>query len=169
MGSQREIRRRSVFWGGGWSARRSPRGWRRWATFGWTDVIDLGDISTACGAEMLLPIWLRLMSDDPLEDHSPSQTVEADARLPRLVEQPWLERHPQRLGRGPGGSHVDERSDHRGSARPSLLDDVMVASSMPDSLPCLVSRQRSVPAICGSCAAVEFRTAGPCLCGLSER
>ncbi len=28
--------------------------------FGWTDVIDLGDISTARGAEMLLPMWLRL-------------------------------------------------------------------------------------------------------------
>ena len=29
-------------------------------TFGWTDIIDLGDISTARGTEMLLPIWLRL-------------------------------------------------------------------------------------------------------------
>jgi predicted dinucleotide-binding enzyme len=29
--------------------------------FGHTDVIDLGDLSTARGAEMLLPIWLRLM------------------------------------------------------------------------------------------------------------
>jgi predicted dinucleotide-binding enzyme len=28
---------------------------------GHTDVIDLGDLSTARGAEMLLPIWLRLM------------------------------------------------------------------------------------------------------------
>jgi predicted dinucleotide-binding enzyme len=28
--------------------------------FGWTDIIDLGDISTARGTEMLLPIWLRL-------------------------------------------------------------------------------------------------------------
>lgn len=28
--------------------------------FGHTDVIDLGDITTARGAEMLLPIWLRL-------------------------------------------------------------------------------------------------------------
>ena len=28
--------------------------------FGHTDVIDLGDISTARGTEMLLPIWLRL-------------------------------------------------------------------------------------------------------------
>jgi predicted dinucleotide-binding enzyme len=29
--------------------------------FGWRDVIDLGDITTARGAEMLMPIWLRLM------------------------------------------------------------------------------------------------------------
>ncbi|MEV1143807.1 NAD(P)-binding domain-containing protein [Micromonospora sp. NPDC049799] len=29
-------------------------------SFGHTDVIDLGDISTARGTEMLLPIWLRL-------------------------------------------------------------------------------------------------------------
>jgi len=28
--------------------------------FGHTDVIDLGDITTARGAEMLLPVWLRL-------------------------------------------------------------------------------------------------------------
>ena len=28
---------------------------------GHTDVIDLGDLSTARGTEMLLPIWLRLM------------------------------------------------------------------------------------------------------------
>jgi predicted dinucleotide-binding enzyme len=28
--------------------------------FGWRDVIDLGDITAARGAEMLLPIWLRL-------------------------------------------------------------------------------------------------------------
>jgi predicted dinucleotide-binding enzyme len=28
---------------------------------GWTDVIDLGDITTARGTEMLLPIWVRLM------------------------------------------------------------------------------------------------------------
>lgn len=32
---------------------------RQW--FGWRRVIDLGDITTARGAEMLLPIWLRLM------------------------------------------------------------------------------------------------------------
>ena len=30
-------------------------------TIGHTDVIDLGDLSTARGTEMLLPIWLRLM------------------------------------------------------------------------------------------------------------
>ena len=30
-------------------------------SFGWKDVIDLGDISAARGAEMILPIWLRLM------------------------------------------------------------------------------------------------------------
>ena len=29
-------------------------------SFGWTDVIDLGDITTARGTEMLLPIWVRL-------------------------------------------------------------------------------------------------------------
>jgi 8-hydroxy-5-deazaflavin:NADPH oxidoreductase len=29
--------------------------------FGWRDVIDLGDITTARGMEMLLPIWVRLM------------------------------------------------------------------------------------------------------------
>ena len=28
--------------------------------FGHTDVIDLGDLSTARGTEMLLPVWLRL-------------------------------------------------------------------------------------------------------------
>jgi predicted dinucleotide-binding enzyme len=29
--------------------------------FGWSDVIDLGDITTARGTEMYLPIWLRLL------------------------------------------------------------------------------------------------------------
>ena len=29
-------------------------------TFGWKSPLDLGDISTARGTEMLLPIWLRL-------------------------------------------------------------------------------------------------------------
>ena len=28
--------------------------------FGWTDIIDLGDITTARGTEMLLPMWLRI-------------------------------------------------------------------------------------------------------------
>lgn len=27
--------------------------------FGWTDIIDLGDITTARGLEMILPLWLR--------------------------------------------------------------------------------------------------------------
>jgi 8-hydroxy-5-deazaflavin:NADPH oxidoreductase len=31
------------------------------ADFGHTDVIDLGDLSTARGAEMYLPLWLRVM------------------------------------------------------------------------------------------------------------
>ena len=31
---------------------------RQW--FGWRNVIDLGDITTARGVEMLLPVWLRL-------------------------------------------------------------------------------------------------------------
>lgn len=36
--------------------------------FGWRNVIDLGDITTARGAEMVLPIWVRLMGalDTPL-------------------------------------------------------------------------------------------------------
>ena len=29
--------------------------------FGWRSVIDLGEITTARGAEMILPIWVRLM------------------------------------------------------------------------------------------------------------
>lgn len=32
---------------------------RQW--FGWQSVIDLGDISTARGAEMILPLWIRVM------------------------------------------------------------------------------------------------------------
>jgi predicted dinucleotide-binding enzyme len=28
--------------------------------FGWRHVLDLGDITTACGVEMYLPLWLRL-------------------------------------------------------------------------------------------------------------
>jgi predicted dinucleotide-binding enzyme len=31
---------------------------RQW--FGWREVIDVGDITTARGTEMLLPIWVRL-------------------------------------------------------------------------------------------------------------
>jgi predicted dinucleotide-binding enzyme len=31
-------------------------------SFGWRDIIDLGELSTARGPEMLLPIWLRLVS-----------------------------------------------------------------------------------------------------------
>lgn len=30
--------------------------------FGWTDVIDLGDITTARGTEMVLPLWVRTMN-----------------------------------------------------------------------------------------------------------
>jgi 8-hydroxy-5-deazaflavin:NADPH oxidoreductase len=30
--------------------------------FGWKNVIDMGDITTARGTEQLLPIWVRLMS-----------------------------------------------------------------------------------------------------------
>jgi predicted dinucleotide-binding enzyme len=29
--------------------------------FGWSDVVDLGDITTARGTEMYLPLWLRIM------------------------------------------------------------------------------------------------------------
>lgn len=29
--------------------------------FGWTDILDLGDITTARGPEMWLPLWLRVM------------------------------------------------------------------------------------------------------------
>jgi predicted dinucleotide-binding enzyme len=29
-------------------------------SFGWEDIIDLGDITTARGPEMYLPLWLRL-------------------------------------------------------------------------------------------------------------
>jgi predicted dinucleotide-binding enzyme len=28
--------------------------------FGWRQVIDLGDITTARGTEMILPLWVRL-------------------------------------------------------------------------------------------------------------
>ena len=30
--------------------------------FGWVDIIDLGDLTTARGAEMVLPLWIRLVS-----------------------------------------------------------------------------------------------------------
>jgi len=30
-------------------------------SFGWKNIIDLGDITSARGAEMILPLWLRLM------------------------------------------------------------------------------------------------------------
>src|SRR5918997_7163002 len=30
-------------------------------SFGWIDIIDLGDITTSRGTEMLLPIWVRLI------------------------------------------------------------------------------------------------------------
>jgi predicted dinucleotide-binding enzyme len=29
--------------------------------FGWKEIIDLGDITTARGTEMVLPLWIRLM------------------------------------------------------------------------------------------------------------
>ncbi len=29
-------------------------------SFGWKDILDLGDITTARGVEMYLPLWLRL-------------------------------------------------------------------------------------------------------------
>ena len=29
-------------------------------SFGWQDIIDLGDITTSRGSEMLLPLWARL-------------------------------------------------------------------------------------------------------------
>jgi predicted dinucleotide-binding enzyme len=40
-------------------AKEKVKGWLgEW--FGWRDVIDLGDVTNARGAEMLLPIWTRL-------------------------------------------------------------------------------------------------------------
>jgi predicted dinucleotide-binding enzyme len=29
-------------------------------SFGWRDIVDLGDITTARGTEMMLPIWVRV-------------------------------------------------------------------------------------------------------------
>jgi 8-hydroxy-5-deazaflavin:NADPH oxidoreductase len=31
-------------------------------SFGWRDVIDLGDISNSCATELMMPIWLRVWS-----------------------------------------------------------------------------------------------------------
>ena len=31
-------------------------------SFGWRDIVDLGDITTARGTEMMLPIWLRVFA-----------------------------------------------------------------------------------------------------------
>ncbi len=43
------------------NAKKQVIGWLKdW--FGWKDVIDLGEISSARGMEMYLPIWLRLWS-----------------------------------------------------------------------------------------------------------
>ena len=33
------------------------------ASFGWTDILDLGDISTARGVELLLPLWLNISAN----------------------------------------------------------------------------------------------------------
>jgi predicted dinucleotide-binding enzyme len=41
-------------------ARNTVAGYLR-AWFGWTSVVDLGDITAARGTEMLLPAWIRLM------------------------------------------------------------------------------------------------------------
>jgi 8-hydroxy-5-deazaflavin:NADPH oxidoreductase len=41
-------------------ARARVAGWlREW--FGWRNVVDLGDITTARGTEMYLALWIRLM------------------------------------------------------------------------------------------------------------
>jgi 8-hydroxy-5-deazaflavin:NADPH oxidoreductase len=43
------------------AARDQVTAWlREW--FGWRDIIDLGELSTARGTEMLLPLWVRLMT-----------------------------------------------------------------------------------------------------------
>lgn len=42
-------------------AKQKVTGWLKdW--FGWKEVIDLGDITTARGAEMVLALWIRIMS-----------------------------------------------------------------------------------------------------------
>jgi predicted dinucleotide-binding enzyme len=45
-GDDAEAKRQVTDWLGEW--------------FGWRNVVDLGDISTARGTEMLLPLWVRL-------------------------------------------------------------------------------------------------------------
>lgn len=42
-------------------AKQQVDAWLR-AWFGWRHIIDLGDITTARGTEMLLPIWVRLFA-----------------------------------------------------------------------------------------------------------
>jgi hypothetical protein len=42
-------------------AKRQVTGWLQ-GWFGWRHVIDLGDITTARGTEMVLPLWVRLLS-----------------------------------------------------------------------------------------------------------
>jgi 8-hydroxy-5-deazaflavin:NADPH oxidoreductase len=41
-------------------AKEKVSGWLK-SWFGWTNVIDLGDITNARGVEMILPLWVRLM------------------------------------------------------------------------------------------------------------
>jgi hypothetical protein len=41
-------------------AKEKVTGWLK-SWFGWKNVIDLGDITNARGAEMVLPLWVRLM------------------------------------------------------------------------------------------------------------
>ena len=52
--------------------------------FGHTDVIDLGDISMARGAEMFLPLWVRLMGsarDGQLQHQGRALTARLAVRL----------------------------------------------------------------------------------------
>lgn len=46
-GNDAEAKRRVTAWLGEW--------------FGWRHVVDLGDISTARGTEMMLALWIRVM------------------------------------------------------------------------------------------------------------
>jgi 8-hydroxy-5-deazaflavin:NADPH oxidoreductase len=48
-------------------------------SFGWTDIVDLGDITTARGAEMLLAMWLRLYG----VLHTPATTSKSCAESTR--------------------------------------------------------------------------------------